>query len=75
MEHGHAGVPLSAEAEQKVRELERTLGNVYVIAYDQPVIPAALNRDQVSELERVERELGVFLVAYEKPSGSRSHAA
>ncbi len=52
---------------QKVEDLERQLGGAIVIAYDQPVVPAELTPEQVAILQRLERELGVCLVAYRKP--------
>jgi hypothetical protein len=39
---------------------------VYVVAYDQPVVPARLNPEQIKALQDTEREVGACLVAYEK---------
>jgi len=49
----------------KVEAVERTLGDVYVVAYEKPVAPARLTPEQVSALQKAERELGVCLVAYQ----------
>lgn len=59
---------LSPQALAKVREVEKQLGGAIVIAYEQPVVPAALTPEQVKVVEAAEQQLGVCLVAYEKPA-------
>ena len=49
----------------KLESLEKALGDVYVVAYEKPVVPAQLKPEQVKLLQQAERELGVCLVAYE----------
>jgi hypothetical protein len=56
---------LKLEKLARVQEIEKKLG-AYVIAYEQPVEPATLSADQLKDLERLEGELGVCLVAYRK---------
>jgi hypothetical protein len=51
---------------EKLKSLERELGDVYVIAYDEPLMPARLNEQQMAALQRAESEIGVCLVAYRK---------
>jgi hypothetical protein len=63
-----ANVPvaaLSAESLARVQEVEKDLGDVVVVAYQKPVVPAALKPKQVKRLRKAEEELGVCLVAYE----------
>ncbi|MBI3947129.1 MAG: hypothetical protein HY321_14485 [Armatimonadetes bacterium] len=61
---------LTPEQLHKIEELERDLGGVYVIAYEQPPVPAHLSDEQMERLQSAERELpGVVLVAYRKPKG------
>lgn len=57
---------LSPEALAKIQAVERQLGGRYVIAYEQPVVPAKLTPEQLNALQAVEREIGACLVAYEK---------
>ncbi len=57
---------LNKEALQKVNVLEEKLGGVYVIAYDQPLTPAQLTPEQLAEVQKMEAELGLCLVAYHK---------
>jgi hypothetical protein len=56
---------LAKDGVAKVQAVEKKLGT-YVIAYEQPVEPASLTAEQLKELERLEGELGVCLVAYRK---------
>ena len=56
---------LQPEAVAKVKEVEKKLG-AYVIAYEHPVEPASLTAEQLKELEKLESDLGVCLVAYRK---------
>lgn len=59
---------LTPDQEQKVREVEQALGDVYVIAYEQPLVPAHLEEDELRTLQQAESELpGIVLVAYQKP--------
>ena len=53
----------------RVRALEEELGeDVVIIAYDKPLEPARLNREQVDKLTDVELTLpAAYLVAYRKP--------
>ena len=58
---------LTPEQERKVQDVEKALGSVYVIAYDQPLAPARLADDELETLQDVEKEMpGVVLVAYRK---------
>jgi hypothetical protein len=56
---------LAPAAVAKVEAVERTLGDVYVVAYEKPVIPAALSPEQLKMVQQAERDLGVCLVAYQ----------
>ena len=60
---------LNDEELAKVRELERELGeDVVILAFDKPLEPARLNREQVDKLMDVELTLPpAYLVAYRKP--------
>ena len=60
---------LNDEELAKVRELEAELGeDVLIIAYDKPLEPARLNRDQVDRVMDVELTLPTaYLVAYRRP--------
>ena len=55
---------LDPPAIAKVEAMERTLGDVYVVAYEKPMTPAQLTPEQVNILQKAERDLGVCLVAY-----------
>lgn len=58
---------LTPEQEQKLHDLEKQLGNVYVIAYEQPLVPARLADDEMELLQDAEKKMpGVVLVAYRK---------
>lgn len=52
----------------KVEAVERALGHVYVVAYENPSVPAQLTPKQLEALQQAERELGVCLVAYQAPA-------
>lgn len=56
---------LNASAVAKVESVERKLGDVYVLAYEKPLIPAELTPEQVKILQQAEHDLGVCLVAYQ----------
>jgi len=60
---------LGDEELAKVRALEQELGpDVLIIAYDKPLEPARLSREQVDKLMGVEAELPqAYLVAYRRP--------
>ena len=60
---------LNDEELAKVRELERELGeDVVILAFDKPLEPARLNREQVDKLMDVELTLPTaYLVAYRRP--------
>ena len=60
---------LSAQDLAKVQAAENQLGGVYLIAYEQPVSPAPLTPEQLDELQELETQLGVCLVAYRKNGG------
>jgi hypothetical protein len=49
----------------KVEAVEKTLGDVYVVAYEKPAVPAQLTPEQVQVLQQAERDLGVCLIAYQ----------
>ena len=59
---------LGDEELAKVRALEKELGeDVVIIAYDKPLEPARLNREQQDRLMDVEATLpSAYLVAYRK---------
>lgn len=58
---------LTPEEERKLHETEEDLGDVYLIAYEKPLIPAPLEEEEVQKLQEVEREMpGLILVAYKK---------
>ena len=58
---------LSPDQEQTLQDLEKDLGEVYVIAYEQPPAPARLADDALEMLQDAERKMpGVVLVAYRK---------
>jgi len=57
---------LTPDQVAKLQEFEQKLGSAYVLAYDDPLIPARLTDEQMAELRKVEAELGVCLVAYRK---------
>lgn len=60
---------LTPEQLEKLKQLEGELGDVYVLAYEQPPQPAHLDEEKLHALQEAERELeGVVLVAYRKPS-------
>jgi hypothetical protein len=56
----------------KVRALEQELGDaVVILAYDKPLEPARLNREQQDRLMDVEATLPrAYLVAYRRPAPS-----
>lgn len=49
----------------KVEAVEKAMGDVYVVAYEKPAVPAQLTAQQVQVLQQAERDLGVCLVAYQ----------
>ena len=55
---------LNPAAVTRVEALERSLGDVYVVAYEKPVEPAKLTPQQISLLQQAEKDLGVCLIAY-----------
>lgn len=58
---------LSPDEEQVLHEIEDDLGNVYVIAYDQPLMPARLSDEQLQQLREAENKMhDKVLVAYRK---------
>ena len=58
---------LSKDQVAKLQQIERSLGDVVVVAYQPPTGPANLSPDQLDALQDAERELGVCLIAYQKP--------
>ena len=56
---------LDEEQLKRVRQMEEQLG-VNVLAYTQPIVPAALSEEQLAKLKTLEAELGLCLVAYRK---------
>jgi hypothetical protein len=56
---------LDAPAVAKLEAVEKSLGDVYVLAYDKPMTPAKLSSEQLKLLQQAERDLGVCLVAYQ----------
>jgi hypothetical protein len=61
---------LTDEEVATVRALEQELGEeVVILAYDKPLEPARLNRDQQDRLTDVEAALPrAYLVAYRRPA-------
>ena len=59
---------LDPRAIAKLEAMEKSLGDVYVVAYEKPVAPAHLTPQQVNALQQAEHELGVCLVAYQAPA-------
>jgi hypothetical protein len=58
---------LTPEEEQKLRQVEDDLGDVYVIAYEKPLEPAPLDDGKLRKLQQAEAEMpGLILVAYRK---------
>ncbi|NLC58742.1 MAG: hypothetical protein GX774_18055 [Armatimonadetes bacterium] len=58
---------LTPDQERKIKEIEDSLGDVYVIAYEQPLVPAHLEESELQVLQQAEEELpGIVLVAYQK---------
>jgi uncharacterized protein YbaP (TraB family) len=57
---------LSSDQLKRLQTLEQEIGQVYLIAYEAPVVPATLSPEQLRRLEAAEQELGVCLVAYQK---------
>lgn len=58
---------LTQVQEDKLKEVEAELKNVYVIAYEKPLEPARLTEDQLEKLQEAEHDMpGVVLVAYGK---------
>ena len=58
---------LGRQQVERVQELERELGGVFVVAYERPLRPAKLTDEQVAKLQAAEDETGgVYLVAYEQ---------
>lgn len=62
---------LSSETLSRVKALEQELGGACVVAYTRPLSPARLSSKQLQSLQNLEGELGLCMVAYEKPA-SRS---
>ncbi|HHX39910.1 MAG TPA: hypothetical protein GX715_08095 [Armatimonadetes bacterium] len=58
---------LTPEEELRLREVEEEMGDVYLIAYEQPLVPALLDEERVRRLQEVEKEMpGRIVVAYKK---------
>ena len=49
---------------QKVRDLETELGRVCLLAVEKPPELAELDKEQLAKIQKLEKELGVRLVAY-----------
>ena len=58
---------LSPDVLAKVQSVEQQLGDVCVVAYQYPLVPAPLSAGQLKKLRALEREVGICLVAYQKP--------
>ena len=59
---------LTPDQEQKLHDLEKDLGDVYVLAYEPSLVPARLADEKIQEIQETEKDLGgVVLVAYQKP--------
>ncbi len=56
--------PLSPDALARVQDLEKKLGGVCIVAYQQTVTPAPLTPDQLKLLQQTEKDIGACLVAY-----------
>ena len=58
---------LGRQQVERVQELERDLGDVFVVAYEKPLRPAKLTDEQLAKLQAAEEKTGgVYLVAYEQ---------
>ena len=58
---------LTPEEEQKLHQVEGEIGDVYVIAYEKPLEPAALEDGELEKLQQAEKQMpGLILVAYRK---------
>jgi hypothetical protein len=49
---------------EEIRKFEERWNNVVLLAYEKPVEPAKLSREQLKKVQTLEKELGVTLVAY-----------
>lgn len=56
---------IGEEGKAKVRRLEETLG-AHIMAYDYGFRLAKLTPEQLQEVNEIEQELGVILLAYEE---------
>ncbi|HOM81896.1 MAG TPA: hypothetical protein PLU39_13545 [Armatimonadota bacterium] len=58
---------LTPEEERRLREVEDEMGDVYLIAYEKPLVPAPLDEEKLRRLQDVEREMpGRIVVAYKR---------
>ena len=58
---------LTPEEEQKLHDVEGELGDVYLIAYERPLVPAPLDDGELAKLQEAEKQMpGIVLVAYRK---------
>ena len=58
---------LTPEEERRLREVEDEMGDVYLIAYEKPLVPAPLDEEKLRRLQDGEREMpGRIVVAYKR---------
>jgi hypothetical protein len=49
---------------KKVQELEKELGDVYLLAIEKTPAIAILSKEHLAKVQKLEKELGVILIAY-----------
>jgi len=49
---------------KKIQNLEKELGNVYLLAVEKVPTIASLSEKDLSKIQKLEKEIGVILVAY-----------
>lgn len=49
---------------EEIRKFEARWKNLVLLAYEKPIEPANLSSEQVKQIQRLEKELNVTLVAY-----------
>jgi hypothetical protein len=49
---------------EEIRKFEERWNNIVLLAYEKPAEPAKLSLEHIKKVQRLEKELGVRLVAY-----------
>jgi hypothetical protein len=49
---------------EEIRRLEQRWKNVVLMVYEKPAEPATISPEQLKKIQKLEKELGVILVAY-----------